>query len=337
MSKNAKTLIILTVVLAVLAGAYIAVTTLGGDDDPSVSAAPELFASDIGAAASLSYTDGETTLSFTLENDVWRVTDDPAFPLDQDAISKMITAFTATSAVRAFDTPDNLDEFGLDPAAYTVTLTEETGGVYTLKLGGQIGENIYAMTDDPSMVYTVSTSITTTLDFDRMNLIVLDTLPKTDKDALQSVTLRSDTLMPEARTLILVRTEDGWGVGTNASVTPVEDFVFPGEAEKSPSDYVGGVLTALTSAEFSSCAYYAPDNDTLDATGLIQPALTVRYTYTETDTEDAAIAEGTVEIGAALEDGTGYYARTDNAARQICVLPGAVVDPLLEALATMGQ
>lgn len=342
MNKQARTLLILGVILMVMIGAYIGVSAYKNaqaQKEAEAAKAAELYAGKRGDPVSIDYTSDGATLSFIQEEGIWYVTDNKAFPLNQDDLTQIATALTSLTAVRTLDAPSPLSAYGLDAPEYTLKAADSAGNTFSLSIGDEYNGNYYAVTgDDATKVYTIGSTLVGYLETDLLNLLALDTIP-----SLTGKTLESVTLTEPSASLYLTNAggTDGtsnWSVVTGDTSTPADDVVLAEGTDKTPSELISGVETALKAASFSSAAAYQPTTDALKAYGLDVPQLSVavEYSSTDTGTEETTTAESvTFEVGLSLDDGSGYYARLSGS-DQVCVLSSSVVEPLSEALTAMG-
>ena len=123
--KRRKTLLILTVLLVILAGVYMSIAKLSKtseedtqSDDASTVVAE--FSSEDLTQISWIY-DGETVV-LNKEDDTWSVSDKSDFPLDTSIVDSMINASVSITASRVLEDSSNLEEYGLDDPALTITL-----------------------------------------------------------------------------------------------------------------------------------------------------------------------------------------------------------------------
>ena len=343
MKKNGRTLIILGAVLVVILGAYIGVTVYNNaqaqkEADKAKSA--RLWGDGRGAPAAISYTVGDKTLSFTLEGGTWTVTDDRAFPLNQSSLTSLASSLQSLAAVRTLDTAAPLSTYGLDAPSYTLTASDAGGNSLTLLIGAENGGNYYAMAKDGSQIYTIASTLVTSLKPDLLGMITLESI-----HSLTSTNIDTLAVSSGAASLTLNKhlNKDGtttWFIAEGDTFTPADAFIPKTASETTPAKLVDGAVSGLSGVRFSSCAAYKPDAEALKAFGLDTPQLTVKVDYTDITNQgtlDQKSTSGSVslEIGAQLPDGSGYYARLPGS-QQVNVLPAGDVTPLLDALTVLG-
>jgi uncharacterized protein YpmB len=343
MKKKTRTLIILGAVLVLCIGAYVGVSVYNNAQAEKAAGeakAARLWSADWSAPVSLSYTSGDKTLSFKLDNGAWTIADNKDFPLAQDSVTGIASALTGLTAVRTIDAAAPLSTYGLDKPQYTVTASDDKGDALTLLVGAQNGDNYYAMAKDGGKVYTIAPSLVTSLKPDYLSFIKLDTVPSTSSTNIETITLKTGQT---ALKLDRHQNKDGtytWFVVSGDTYTAADEFTLNIESEKSPQKYIDAAVTALSYIKFSSCAAFRPAADALKTYGLDTPQMTVTVDYSNTTgagTLEQKVEKGTasLEIGAQLADGTDYYARIPGS-DQVNVLPASAVEPLGEALTAMG-
>lgn len=129
-----------------------------------------IMVTDFSSLSSLEYTNGETTMSFIKEDGTWKVKDNEEFNLDSDAVETIANALSQIEAVRVLEGADELSAYGLDDAAYTITMETESGVTFTLYIGDETGDGYYATTNDKVVVYTIGSSAVSGMEFDLTEL-----------------------------------------------------------------------------------------------------------------------------------------------------------------------
>jgi hypothetical protein len=339
MRKNTRTLIILGAVLAICIAVYAGVTVYNSNQAQKTaeeSKSVHIYAVGRGAPVIISYESDGIQLSFVLREDNWQVADNADFPLKQASLKSLASAINNLTAVRSFDIDSPLSTYGLDKPVYTVSAADDAGNTLKLLIGAQYGDYYYAMTEGGDKIYTISSTLVSNLKTDLLSLIVLDTIPTLSEADIDVIRLTSGA---SSLTLDKHKNRDDtytWFIVEGTVYTAADDYTLPEGAEKTAKKYVTSAVKAMSSVRFSSCAAFRPAGEVLTSYGLDAPQMTVTVDYTKTTGTgfNAKFESGTVviEIGRALDDGTGYYARLPGS-QQVNVLPTATVEPLLEAIA----
>ena len=130
--KRGSKLLLLCGALVVLGASYVAVRQLAVDPDEleeTISLAGP------SSPQSLTWTDDSGTLTLNHGESGWSYADDSAFPLDQTVPEDMTAALSAAAATRQIDTPESLEDYGLDAPVLTITAQDEDGTEYSYAFG----------------------------------------------------------------------------------------------------------------------------------------------------------------------------------------------------------
>lgn len=121
--------------------------------------------SDIAEAAqseyvALSYSNGSTTLSFSLNEDgIWTWDSEPDFPLDDTHVKSILTILETLKPQQTLDMPEDLSVYGLDVPDVSLTATAPDDAVLTVTLGNATtdGTSYYAtINSDPDHVFILA-------------------------------------------------------------------------------------------------------------------------------------------------------------------------------------
>lgn len=98
-------------------------------------------------------------LCFTQNDGTWTLTDEPDYPLDQDAVKKMANTVCGAKTDWTITSPEADSTYGLDTPDATVTVTFTDGTSLTIRLGNlKEGDDTLcylASSDAPTVVYEV--------------------------------------------------------------------------------------------------------------------------------------------------------------------------------------
>ena len=156
MTKQARTLVVLTAALVVCGGAYAALrawNTQQAEVDDTV------YVTQMSDLTGLTLTNSAGTLSFTKDGGTWQYDGDTAFPADQGAVEDLAEQVGALAAIRVIDDPEDLSAYGLDEPALQASVTAGDGSTATLLLGDVSSSYCYAKLADSDTVYTVSPTL----------------------------------------------------------------------------------------------------------------------------------------------------------------------------------
>lgn len=163
--KKYKSMIILLAVFVVLIALYFVMMQVN-KNQAEKDTEETLMVTEISDLASMEYTDGKTTMSFTKVDGAWQSTDNAELRLDSEAVEKIAEKLCNVEAVRVLEGADEPASYGLDEPTYTITLTDEAGIVTTLYIGDEAEGNYYATINDKVVIYTINSSASDALVFD---------------------------------------------------------------------------------------------------------------------------------------------------------------------------
>lgn len=140
----------------------------------------------------LSYTDGTDTMAFKKEDGIWYYEADQEIPMNQTTVEDIVSKVENLSAVRELDNPDDLVDYGLEEPAYTIRYTTEDEEESILYIGNTTGENYYVTINDTKKVYTITSDLVTSLQFDLSGLVENDSVPSIGSGNLKKVEVTED-------------------------------------------------------------------------------------------------------------------------------------------------
>ncbi|MBM6724037.1 DUF4340 domain-containing protein [Pseudoflavonifractor phocaeensis] len=296
--KRGSKLLLLCGAMVVLGASYVAVRQLAVDPDEL-----EETISLAGPASpqSLTWTDDSGTLTLNHGESGWSYADDSAFPLDQTVPEDMTAALSAAAATRRIDTPESLEDYGLDAPVLTITAQDEDGTEYSYAFGDVnelTGEYYLLYNGEEDTVYLVGSDLHDAFSYDLYDMVEMETLPE-----FGSVTGLSVD-QPEG-SLTLRYEENGSGLSydpDNHWFLEQGDSLLALDAGKVSS--LTGAITGLT---WLSCVTYDVDDQELAAWGLGDSAAVVTATYTAAIDEGEETAEEetfVLRLGSTSDEGT---------------------------------
>lgn len=272
--KQKRMMLMLGGVLVVLIGCYVGLKAWNDHQQEQAEAdeeAAKIRLVDAEGLTAVSYTDGESTLGFTLEEDTWRYTEDQEIPMNQDVVGGFADTVASLNATRELENPDDISDYGLDSPSYTINYTTEDGEDGTIYIGNMTGEDYYAMLEGSDKVYTISDDLPYSMDFDLSGYIQTDTVPSISSGNLKKVE-----------------------VTENGTTTTYED-----------EDALGELAGGFGTLTLTSLADYHVTDETLADYGLDEASrVTATAEYEDVDTEEDKTL--TVYLGSTDEDGNRY-------------------------------
>ncbi len=290
-----RNLLLLVLALAVCCVGYVALRQANEAAENETTEAEELDAllefSEDAEIVSLSYElDGETiALSYT-DDETWERDGAEDFPINTSTVSTMVSTLTGASVSRVINEDgSNLEEYGLDEPAYTVTVTDSEDNTYIVLIGddNSLAGGCYAMLDGTESVVLTDSDLATAFAYGWYDLASVDDAPDIDADAVQDITITQG----DAET-VFEYDEDGKSdidaTGSCNLYVKTEDGY-----QAIDDDSEDTILDAVEDFSYSALAAYQPDEETLVEYGLDEPTVVIVCNYTteeevevESDDED---------------------------------------------------
>lgn len=273
--RQKKTLIILILVFAGLLALYAGLRMYQKKQSAQKSSSDKLIIKDMSDLTSISYNNGQD-LSFVKRNGTWFYEKNSEFPVEQSYLTSMASQFQKIEAVRKLKNGDSLEDYGLEPPAYTIRVKDKKGTQTTYYIGSASGDNYYLTLDDKSTVYTVSADLLSGLSYSLNDMMQTDTFPTLSSGNLKKVVVTS-----------------GSKVKTYTSKS------------KNDMDSIAGGLGVFT---FGDCQNYSVKDKDLAKYGLdSESRVTVDITYKDTETKKSKSL--TLYIGSKDKGGENYYVK----------------------------
>ena len=296
--KRGSKLLLLCGVLVVLGAGYVAVRQLAADPDELEET---IALAGPASPQSVTWTDDSGTLTLNNGESGWSYADDSAFPLDQTVPEDMTAALSAAAATRQIDTPESLEDYGLDAPVLTITAQDEDGTEYSYAFGHVnelTGEYYLLYNGEEDTVYLVGSDLHDAFNYDLYDMVEMETLPE-----FGSVTGLS-VAQPQG-SLTLRYEEDG----SSLSYDPDNHwFLEKGDSLLAlDAGKVSSLTGAITGLYWKSCVTYDVDDQELAAWGLDDNAAVVTTTYTAAIDEGEETAEEetfVLRLGNTSDEGT---------------------------------
>lgn len=273
MMKQRKTIFALVIVLVILVGAYAGLMVWNDQkakQEEEQEEAAVIHITEDADVSAFTYTDGSQTMSFAKEEDSWYYEEDKEIPMSQSVVENIADTIGNLTAVRQLEFPDDPEDYGLTEPDYRITYQTDDGEKVLL-IGSMTGENYYASMDGSEDIYTIDSTLVSSLLFDLSELVQTDTVPTISSGNLKKVEV------------------------TEGDTTTTY------EEEDEMAELAGGFGTISLSDVVN---YHAEEADLADY-GLAQSErMTVTATYTDADTEENETY--TLYLGDVTEDGYQY-------------------------------
>lgn len=323
--KQRRTVTILTAILLTLLAAVLIVLGIryreGRQEAESAEPAAAVSMT-VEGYASLAYSNGSTTLSFSAAEDgSWTWDNDPDFPLRQETVNSILALLINWRPQQTLAAEEDLSAYGLDEPSGSMTLTGRDGAVRTLSFGKTTtdGTSRYVTElSDPSTVYIIRDDLFTLMGVPIYDMCELPKLPVLEEDTIRSILIRGPEGEDGTPALVTILTASK---GENESVKWLQ-----GSEDVTRNDSVRALLEDLHALAFTRCVDYDPSGDALDICGFTAPPAAVTVNYVPAGSEETQTLALT--IGAQVLDGSGRYVRLGDSTT-IYALPTAALDPLM--------
>lgn len=279
--KQKKSILVLAGILAVLCMLYAGLHLYNESMEKKEAEEAEkakVYVTDEEDVSEISYTgaSGDGTMEFVKDGEEWYYVPDREIPLNESTVQNMADTLAACQAVRELEEPDDWSDYGLDNPQYTIMLTNQEGAETTLYIGQTAGEDYYAAAKGSEKVYTVDSSIVSSLSFDLSQYVQTDTVPAISSGNLKKVKVSE---------------------GGNTITYDSEDDI---------AELAGG-FGALS---LTTCADYHAEGGKLKEYGLDEETR-IAVTAVYEDSASGEEKEYTIYIGNMDDTGSGRYVGTD--------------------------
>lgn len=345
MAKKKKQWITIIVLLAVLAASGIGYAFLSGkqagkqDQDTADTQEISLYSVKAEEITKIRFVNSSQDMTLVKEEDIWKDSADPDFPVNQEYVETMIEeAGELTASQLVVENPDDLSQYELDQPPYTVEITDQSGTVKKLAIGMEsvAAGGCYAYVDQADKVYVIASNITDHFDYTHGEMMVLPEAPDITAEYVTGydlVAAKGESFAAQYReTKAEYADVDGWDI-TRAYGTTV-----PGSG-----DSLQALFAGLTNMEPTEGVAYHATPKLLKQYGLADPAYTLDVEYYTVESEDPENPSATAEtqeeqkktehhyqicIGAQNDQEDQYYVSVDGA-DGIYLMPAETIDALV--------
>ena len=154
-AKIKKSLIILVTVLLVLILAAVAITVIPKLKDKDDANLPSLVS--ITDPVSVTFGGSEVT-EYVLVDSTWCYAENTSWPIKQNGVTRIVERLPQLIPSRTLEVSDTLAAYGIEPAQYTLSVTDANGKTETVYFGKSAGDgSVYAMTGSKDVLYILPT------------------------------------------------------------------------------------------------------------------------------------------------------------------------------------
>ena len=302
-----RTTAILAGILAVLVALFLIV--LGVKSQKAKEAAEQKTAAETqgviteqSAYSALTYSNGAATLSFSLgENGKWVWADQPDFPLNDAAVTKITELLASLKPQQTITEGDTLDAYGLDDPVMSLTATAaESGETTTLTFGNLTtdGKSGYMlMNGQESPVYIVANDLRTAMETPIYDMCVLPSFPALTEEQITAVSV-TGAAVTQLRPIHSKAPE-----GEHASVVWMS-----GDTNVTKTTAVKALMEDLPSLTLDKCVDYLPSAAAAALCGFDAPVAVLSVDYA---TESGSEGGLKLTVGGQTPDGGSRYVRVN--------------------------
>lgn len=221
-------------------------------------------------------------MNFEKKEGEWLDADDPERPLKQSLVSLLASSGQKLTAVRKLEGAGELSNYGLDDPAYRASFSDDNGKEAAILVGDELDDGrFYAKLEDQADVYTIDSGLVSAMDYSYLEFIQPDTLPQTEEDQIQEVTVETG-----------------------------ESCTLYSREEDTLTEEMAAAAAGLT---LGQCTAWKPDQEELQAMGFDGSQIRLKYTYTSSEeAEDSGQSSSvSLEIGDLMEGESSYYVRLE--------------------------
>lgn len=241
--------------------------------------------------ASVSFGAKDNMLTFIQEDNTWYLEADKEFPVDQQAVSDLLSKLSDVQASRTIENPEDLEEYGLEDPQTSIIVTAADGEKTSFYIGDDnaVVSGCYMYLNDArDRVYLVDTEMKTSFLCGLYDLA--------EKASFPSITSSSITRYRIDKEDSQFAVNEDSNSKTGWTVTG-----WDGSKKPAASDAVSNTFTKLSSLSFNSYVNYKEDS--LEQYGLANPTAVITADYTETvkDESSEESSEGSDTSGESQE------------------------------------
>lgn len=322
--KEKRTITILSSILLILLATVVVVLGIRyqksrtpGTDTPT----DQPVLSDPTSYVALSYNNGSTTASFSLdETDIWRWDGNTKFPLDDTVIRSILTELTAWNPQQTLTDASALEGSGVKESTANLTATAADGSVTSLLFGKTTtdGKSYYVqLNEDEHTVYIIPDTLMKLMAVPVYDMCRLPQLPALEESMLQTITIQGPAKNKNpglVTTLTAQRAEEESETTWRADGANVTDL---------PA--VQALLEDVTHLTLSKCVSFNPSKKAVSICGFDHPTAALEIAYLS---ESGAERTLTLSVGTKAPDKSGRYVRV-NDDTTIYLLATEQLDPLV--------
>lgn len=360
MKKKNRNLMILLVVLVILGGSYIGVVIykdVQEQKQQDASAAEEeankIVLNQMDSVARISFPTSEGELAFTYHDDAWHYEADESFPLNTSKLNLIQNNLNPLEATRKLEEKEDLANYGLAEPAKTVTIADASGNQKVLKIGNvnEYTGDYYVSIEGDDNVYTIGSSLVSSLDVTLNDLIQLDTLPSLSESNITQIEWKtnSDDVIYKKEERIKEteeakssedssETESETASSETSTETVWTETRNGTTADLSDSSKITNAMSTITQLSVNSSENYNVNEEQLPSYGLDEAnRRDLIITYNDTTSENQESKTITLHIGSLSAQESSYYCVRLDDSQQVSRIAAFNLDSIIGNLEQVGE
>jgi len=303
MKKRSKKLLFMTVILFVLIGCSLLAMKLNPEgesietEEETPITSEKIMSFQRSDVETLSWTVGEQTLCFHLDNETWIYDEDSTFPADQSTLTSLVSRMIDLSSYNVIENVSDFAEYGLDKPVCTIDL----GGAVDIQV--LIGDTTpmdglrYVSIGDGN-VYMVENSIFSEYNINLLDLMEQEEIPNMADPVTVEINIADSQLTLERRELSIPAEDDE----SKDTVQQQWFHIFADGEIQLDSSLAANFYDNISSLLWESSVAYDVSQEELALYGLDTPSATLTICYSN---DDSSLNAFSVEFGI-TEDGNCY-------------------------------
>lgn len=245
--KKSVRLIIIVMIVAALAAAYILVLNINKKSVAEETTAAETITIDTYDADSIkkiTVESGENSFEFEYTGGKWVYGGDPEYPLRQSAVKTMVTAIADVTAVTEIN-PEagELADYGLEAPQIVIKAVDDNGEEHVYNIGdlNSFNGNYYLNASDRANIWMVKPEFYNSFNITVPSITENDTVPKIESDNATDITIGE-------KVYTYSEEDESWNDGSGRDGATV-------------SEEAAGIINELNALTFTELAGYGADTD----------------------------------------------------------------------------
>ena len=274
----------------------------------------------------LSYIKENNIMEFEKKEDTWIYTSNPELPLLQNYLTNMISIFTNLAATRTIEeTTNNLNEYGLEKPAYTITVTTSDKKQTTLYLGikNPITSDYYAYIDGVEGVYTIGSDRFSYFDYPLYEMAQADIFPTIDSSSIDELSLTWNGQEIKLETL----EESSYDSSNLISWYLTSPFEHEIAADSSLIDTQLQKIENIMYAKLAAFQSSPFTEEQLEEMGFTNPKGKISFHYIDSKTGTLEQKSYTMLIG--NSDGGEYYYAMEEGSNKVNFIGASTIDSIM--------